>query len=306
MRVMNHMSDDVKGELIRRIRDLCAPLDPVLTGAASRLDRLEGIRCVLFDMYGTLLVSGSGDVGTAAAVDSAEALEGALVSAGVVPAEEHVARRGVELLGRFVRAAHTRRLDKGAECPEVDIRDIWRQVLFALRQQRLIDGGEDEKTMLKVAVEYECRVNPVWPMPGMKTVLDQLLGRPVRLGIVSNAQFYTPLVIEAVAGCRYEELGFDPALCSWSYRVGEAKPSVSMFVDVLQRLEREHDVRPPGVLYVGNDMRNDVWTASRAGCRTALFAGDKRSLRMREDDERCRGVKPDVIAVRLEEISECV
>jgi len=31
-------------------------------------------------------------------------------------------------------------------------------------------------------------------------------------------------------------------------------------------------------LYVGNDMLNDIWTATEAGCRTVLFAGDQRSL----------------------------
>jgi putative hydrolase of the HAD superfamily len=59
-------------------------------------------------------------------------------------------------------------------------------------------------------------------------------------------------------------------------------------------------------LYVGNDMLNDVWTASQCGLKTALFAGDKRSLRLREDDARCAALQPDVIVTSLSQILDIV
>ena len=52
-------------------------------------------------------------------------------------------------------------------------------------------------------------------------------------------------------------------------------------------------LRAEDILYVGNDMLNDVWAANRCGFLTALFAGDQRSLRLREDDDQIRGIKPD-------------
>ena len=67
-----------------------------------------------------------------------------------------------------------------------------------------------------------------------------------------------------------------------------------MFRDVLTRLA-ERGIEPGQTLYVGNDMRNDVLTAARSGCRTALFAGDRRSLRLRGDDPDCRGLRPDLV-----------
>ena len=39
------------------------PLDPIPTDYPPQLDVLKGIRAVIFDVYGTLVVSGSGDVG---------------------------------------------------------------------------------------------------------------------------------------------------------------------------------------------------------------------------------------------------
>ena len=44
----------------------------------------------------------------------------------------------------------------------------------------------------------------------------------------------------------------------------------------------KNGVAPGEVLYVGNDMLNDVYAAGQVGFRTALFAGDQRSLRMRQ------------------------
>ena len=38
---------------------------PMETHVESRLQRLPGIKAVLFDIYGTLVISGSGDVGSA-------------------------------------------------------------------------------------------------------------------------------------------------------------------------------------------------------------------------------------------------
>ena len=51
-------------EIIDRMRALCRPLLPEPSGERARLVPLPGIRAVLFDVYGTLLISGSGDIGT--------------------------------------------------------------------------------------------------------------------------------------------------------------------------------------------------------------------------------------------------
>ena len=49
-------------------------------------------------------------------------------------------------------------------------------------------------------------------------------------------------------------------------------------------------------------MLNDIWTASQAGLKTALFAGDQRSLRLRETDDRCQGLEPDVVITELNQL----
>jgi putative hydrolase of the HAD superfamily len=99
-------------------------------------------------------------------------------------------------------------------------------------------------------------------------------------------------------------LGFDVDCCAWSYRLLEAKPSTRIYEVALSELERTHGILPAEVLYVGNDVRNDIWPASLTGCRTVLFAGDARSLRLREDDPSCAQVVPDRVVTDLRQITE--
>jgi putative hydrolase of the HAD superfamily len=277
-------------DLAGHIRSLSRPLEPRPTDAVPRVDPLPGVRAVLFDIYGTLVISASGDIGLAGENDPSAAFMAALGAAGI----RAPAGTGPASLEQAIRVFHAERKAAGVQFPEVDIRDIWRQVL---------DTREDPA---RLAVEYECRVNPVWPMPGLARLLEDLRGRGLALGIVSNAQFYTPLMLEDFLGASLEDLGFDARCCAWSYRLLEAKPSTRIYQEALSGLERVHRIVPSEVLYVGNDLRNDIWPASVTGCRTALFAGDARSLRLREDDPRCAGVIPDRIVTELRQISESI
>ena len=59
-------------------------------------------------------------------------------------------------------------------------------------------------------------------------------------------------------------------------------------------------------LYIGNDQRNDVWPAAEAGMKTALFAADTRSLRLREDPPDASAVVPALIITDLAQIPGCI
>ena len=298
-----------RAQLIERIRKSSSVLEPIPTGMPALLDKPQPIRAVVFDIYGTLFVSGSGDVGTHAATDSAHALTEAMLAAGV-HGEPAAGKRGVQLLDQAIEAAHEQRRSEGVAFPEVDIRVIWQQVLQTLAEEEIIrwhTGRRVElgKAVFNVAVEYECRVNPVWPMPSLAEVLAALREREMRLGLVSNAQFVTPLLFEAFLGRPYEDLGFTGDFCRFSYRMLEAKPSRRAYEEVAEALA-DRGVERHEILYVGNDVRNDVEPAAAVGFKTALFAGDKRSLRLREGDPHVQGVKPDLVLTDLKQLLEVV
>ena len=279
--------------LIECIRALSRPLEPLPTG--QRLQppaRPVRTRTLIFDIYGTLLVSASGDVGTTAE-DNRDALSRALHETGLTAD----ALALLEALHAAISRRHLRaREEAGVDCPEIDIRDCWAEAFAGLGLP--IPPIE---SIERLAVEYECRINPVWPMPGASELLAWARGAGYRLGILSNAQFYTPLVLEALFGRSVAALGFEPELCLWSWQTGHGKPSPWLFETLNKRL-------PAGEtpFYVGNDRLKDIWPATRLDWYTALFAGDARSLRLREDDPRVQDVHPDAVITKLIQITKII
>lgn len=262
------MHPALRGRLLDRIRALSRPITPMPSGITPRVHSLRGIRVVLWDVYGTMLVSAAADAGGAA--HAPRHVEAALESAELDPAEG-IGEKAVRLLADFVSEDHRRLRAAGTDFPEVDIREVWRRLLEELRRREGLGRAPGEDSAEIAAVEYECRVNPVWPMPGLVDALTALAGR-MRLGIVSNAQFYTPLILEALTGRTLPGLGFEPDLCAWSFEHRVAKPSPKLFESGLSGL------RAGEVLMVGNSGVNDIAPARALGIRTALYAGDARSF----------------------------
>ena len=276
-------------ELIRR---LSAPLTPrPVAGVLPRLGRVGGVRRVrgvLLDVYGTLLISAAGDIGAGAASRETRdaAMAAALDDAGLArkaPAASEVVAR----LEAATRAANATARARGVVHPEVEVRELWRGLL----------PGAGTAAVERAAVSYECRTNPVWPMPGAADAVAALQERgPV--GIVSNAQFYTPFVLATLL----PELHIDPRLAVWSFAQREAKPSPRLFRAAAARMALHYRLEPREIVMVGNDVRNDLLGSRAAGIRTALFAGDARSLRLRRDDPRCAAVHPDLVLTHLSQL----
>jgi putative hydrolase of the HAD superfamily len=289
-------------ELITRLRRHAHPLSPIPTGRHTQPASLPGIRAVLFDVYGTLFISASGDIAGGSAEVRRRAMAETL-EAVEIPVSRNTAQRAAGVLEDSITRAHNRLKAQGVQYPEVDIRSIVLQMLEQLQGRRNDGRPPDRELCETLAVEYECRSNPTWPMPGLVQTLRELGKREMSLGIVSNAQFFTPLLFPAHLGATVEELGFDLELCMWSYLLLEAKPSPNLFRRVLQTL-KHRGIEAQCVLYVGNDRVNDIWPAAGSGMRTALFAGDSRSFRPRQADPRIRGVHEDVLLTDLRQLPE--
>jgi len=277
--------------LLEIIRAETTPFDPIPTHLETSTQGLSGIRHIAFDIYGTLIASGVGDIGNSAPADRGEALLAVLNGEGF-----HSGRSPESLETLFLDEIHRSQEEsrrQGALKAEVEIRDVWKTFL-----QRVGHAEPSSDELLStIALRFELSVNPVWPMAGMVQLLDDLRDRFAPFSIVSNAQFFTPLLFPALIGRSLPELGFEDSLCIWSYQLREAKPSPRLFEALLERLGPGY--KPQEILYVGNDMLNDVSAAQKAGLKTALFAGDKRSLRLRHDHVDCRGIQPDLVLTNL-------
>ncbi|MBW2568098.1 MAG: HAD family hydrolase [Deltaproteobacteria bacterium] len=267
-------------------------LHPIPTSLKRSGNLKEKIKCILFDIYGTLFISGSGDIGVAKKeLQKAEKIEPLLQKYRIIKTPEAV------LKDLFIAIENKHNLIKknGIDFPEVEIDRIWMGVL----------ENNNPDTVRKFAIEYELITNPVYPMPNLKELIAECTKKKVLMGIISNAQFYTSYLFNWFLNSELEDLGFNPDLCFFSYRLGRAKPSPFMFKIAFEKL-KEIGVSADSTLYAGNDMLNDIYPAKQAGFKTALFAGDARSLRLRKDASKCKNLRADLVITDLIQLLEFI
>lgn len=284
----------LRQQLGREIREKSHPLVPIATDTAPEITTLSGIRCVAFDVYGTLLISAAGEISSAG--DTSQSSAAFATTAEMLGLSREQATLVANVFHQRISAHHERARHHGVVHPEVDIRAIWHEATTILRPPR-------QPPPEMIALAYELDANPVWPMPGARGLLQALKDRGVRVAIVSNAQFYTPLIIEELFGESLPGLNLKP--CIWSYEVGEAKPSPAPFRALTDRLFYE-GITPGETLYLGNDMLNDIVTAQNVGLRAVLFAGDARSLRYRDGMTEIARYAPDAVVTALEQVTDVI
>ncbi len=134
----------------------------------------------------------------------------------------------------------------------------------------------------------------------MFDVLNTLKQRGLRHGIISNAQFYTPIELSqllrdesACAVCTYESL-FDPLFVFFSFDLGVAKPDLTPFRRAVEALTREN-IMPDDCVFVGNSPVNDIAPAQRVGFKTVLFA---------PEGVPESAIKPDLVIHNLSQLLE--
>jgi putative hydrolase of the HAD superfamily len=291
-------------DLIRLIRDSSFPMAPIpaaplppgyeeLVFPGGRASPIPGIRAVIFDIYGTLFISAAGDIGTGGSY-----MRGNLDSLALQFGEACTGEEIKEYFRSMVVKTHEKLFAK-TPYPEIRVEEIWTGFL----KQAAAGTGPDSFTMSpeELAVRYELAVNPIYVMPGAPETIAALKDAGMVLGLISNAQFFTPLLFDALLGASPAALGFDRSLSIYSFEAGEAKPSPALFSLAKIRLSAL-GIAPETVLYVGNDMLNDVYAAVSAGFKTLLFAGDGRSLRLRENNRLIQNTRPSAVIRSLKDI----
>ena len=269
------------------ISEYIRPMTPVPTALSRTGTLTDRIECILFDVYGTLFISGSGDIHLA-------------------KKESHEHRHLKKLIGKYnidqeahrvwtdfwdkIETEHRHLRETGIDFPEIVIERIWQEVL-----------GLDLQSARAFAVEFEWIHNPVYPMPHLKQMLIACRKFNLLMGLISNAQFFTPYLFDWFLESNLEDLGFHSDVTLFSYEFRYAKPSPYLFELAVERLERI-GIPAHAVLYLGNDMLNDIHPAQKAGFKTALFAGDARSLRLRQDHPQCRDLSPDIVITHLDQL----
>ena len=298
------MQSDSK-QFIKNLLDNLVPMKPIPTGLKPKYQKDGAIKAILFDVYGTMLISASGDIDLTEISD--ENLKVALDSAGIeiVDGVQNVLDHILKDFEYTIRICHEAARMNQIPYPEIDILSIWKIVLIHSRRKGLIKFTDDVDIMLVTCV-FEFLSNQVYPMPGLKETIKKLHEICMPLGIVSNAQFYTPVLmnyyLNDIISMNERVKGFDQELTVFSYKFGKGKPDHTLFEELVPTLKWKYGIIPSEVLFIGNDMLKDIYASKHVGFKAALFAGDRRSLRMRENDKKINDVKPDYILTEIKQV----
>ncbi len=258
---------------------------------ARRVPKIERVGAVIWDVYGTLMALSVGDLESTLA--KKKTLSGAF-------------RRTIREFGLYevldgdppetlmdlyigeIKKTHRRKHARGEFSPEVKIERIWLRILKKLEAKGyrpIADGKEIGLDLaLRVAYFFDDVYQTKALYPGAQETLEGVRRLGLRQGIISNAQFYTPIALNML---------------------GVSKPNPLAFERAKVRLHAM-GIEPDRVLYVGNDVLNDMLAARAAGFRGVLFAGDRESLNLRKDRPECAVFRPDAVIKSLPQLLEII
>jgi len=195
------------------------------TSANPFLSLKNPVRAILFDIYGTLIISKAGDISFSKKETETSAMLTTLLDKYAV---NQTVEELLDRFYRFIENTHKNLKKSGVDFPEVNIDRIWMDAA----------GFDDIHVAQNFAIEFEMIVNPVYPMPGLNEILKTVNDRNIFMGIISNAQFYTPLLFDMFFDAMPEQLGFHPDLIFYSYQYNHAKPSLYLFQKAVKQITK--------------------------------------------------------------------
>jgi putative hydrolase of the HAD superfamily len=285
-------------------------MKPVSTGLKASMRKLD-IEAFIFDIYGTLIISATGDIDKMTA--STEHLKIAFdigrmkINPQNGSSEKELYHSLLVDFRNAIISYHAEKKSGETPFPEVDIEDIWTMVLSRAAREGKLTLKEDAD-LRALTIAFELMSNKVYPMPGMEEMLQGIKKAGKLMGIVSNAQFYTPVIMnfflqKKITFDRYIP-PFNEDLIIYSFEEKKSKPDTYLYHKLAGRLKDNYGVDPKRALFIGNDMLKDIYAAKKAGFKTALFAGDQRSLRLRENKAAVKNVIPDIIITDLNQLKD--
>ena len=276
-------------------------MKPIKTSLKTQTSCNTNIKAIIFDIYGTLIISSSGDIGQNK-LKNKHALKAFEKSGFEINTKHSSEKMTFIIIEKYQKMITLEKEKKPYPFPDIDILKVWKQIIKSLEKTSFI---KKKGSIKKLATCFECITNPTYPMPFFKEVLDYLKSKKITLGIISNAQFYTPLLMKHF----FNKLSFQnsfkdffpKSLCFYSYKNFRAKPDSFNFLHLKKKLSKKN-ISAEQTLFIGNDLLKDILPASQVNFKTALFAGDKRSLNLRKGNQQIQSLKPTYILNSLKDI----
>jgi len=282
----------------------------------GKVEKLRDIQVAIFDVYGTL-INYWNDSFTEPETKKNELLSAFRKTAdrfGFTPILDSIdsLKRAEETLHDFYHGLivmkHEQIIGEGKSFPEVKIEEVWDIILSIL----IRNGYDIEKFQRGTRTEFSRMIAYYYNFHSLKRgffegvipALKSLKKQNIKLGVLSNAQFYTPIDLTLFLRDQDSDLVdflelFESDLVFFSYENGVAKPNKMLYEKLFDALY-ELNALPSQTVFIGNDLAADIEAASEIGMKTALFTGNRGSTFLHDLEGK---VFPDIVFSTYSELN---
>ncbi|HEX5270837.1 MAG TPA: HAD family hydrolase [Gemmataceae bacterium] len=281
------------------------------------LVRLPQVRAVTWNLYGTLLAIGGGDLVFEhpndfimnVALDKTVQEFKMWASMSRKPGQPADYMKVI-----YDQALDGQRLAQpGERFPEIVADRVWESIIKKLFQKDYkFDAnfyGSLNEYSRKVAFFFHASLQGTCCYPGAAAALSHVAGAGLAQGFLADGQSFTDVQLRRGLAAQEPAVDLDEAvpadLRALSHEIRGRKPSDRLFRHSLQQLAKR-GVSPDQVLHVGSRVTQDIIPARRLGMKTALFAGDRASLQATAEQLKEGPGRPDVLLSELDQIAEVV
>jgi hypothetical protein len=301
-------------------RDASWPAVPPLERPKARAHtvQIDGLRAVTWNLYGTLVAIGGGELlfehPQKFIMDLA--LEKTVQEFKMWGSMSRKPGQPSEYMGQLYNKALTelRMLpSRGEKHPEILAERIWDNIVKKLLQKDYkFDAsfyGSLNEYCRKIAFFFHASLQGTACHEGAATACQQLKDRGLAQGLIADAQCFTLVQLQRGMtaqddAARVDTL-FDRDLRALSFEIGAKKPSERLFEKVMTALEAR-GIAAHETLHIGSRIAQDIVPAKKQGMRTALFAGDKASLAATPEQLKDPACRPDVLITDLAQVVDIV
>ena len=292
--------------------------EPEPLKARPHLVQVGGVRCVLWNVYGTLLSIFEGELKFEhptefimnVALD--KTIQEFKMWASMSRKPGQPADYMKEIYGRVLNEQKLAP-SAGEKFPEIQADRIWESITKKLFQKEYkFDAGffgSLNEYSRKIAYFFHASLQGSACYPGAAEAVKLIADAGIAQGLLADGQCFTTVQLKRGIEKQDDSVNLDEAMPAshrfLSFECRARKPSETLFKHALQALAKQ-GIEPSEVLHVGSSLARDIAPARKLGMRTALFAGDRASLSATPEQLKDPLLRPDVLVTELTQLAQII
>ncbi len=294
-----------------------APPEPNPPRVRPHVEPIEGVRAVLWTVYGTLLAIPDGELKFE--VDNDFLMNVALDKTIHEFKMWGSMSRKPGQPAEYMREIYKKALDEQRLAPAPDkppellSEKVWEGIIKKLFQKEYqFDAsfyGALSEYAKKVAYFFHASLQGTGAYPNAAAAMTSLGERGITQGLLADGQTFTPAQLsrgltKQDAAIRLDEV-VPAANRVLSFQHRARKPSDLVFQAAVEAMGA-HGIEPHEILHVGSSLPRDIGPAKKWGMRTALYAGDKASVVATAEQLKEPQFRPDALLTDLAQVVELI